>query len=135
MDAGSHYHLWTIQMSSYRLAKIRDIHFVNITVKSGVVHFGPDWETLMRKKRGQCSDEEYVCIYLEKMKLSRLNHRKTWLRLLLYNRMAFGCYCKAGDFCHRLTFVQEAKDFIESEGGTVTLHGELTNETLPPLAT
>lgn len=133
MESSTHYDLWTIQMSSYRLAQVRGIHFVNITVKSGVKHFGPDWETLMRHKRGQCGHDEYTEIYLARMKQSRIDNPKTWARLLLYNKMAFGCYCAAGAFCHRRAFIQDVKEYIENQGGTVTIHGELTKETLPAL--
>ena len=131
MPDGSHYDLWPIQMSTGRLAKAAGIHFVNITVKSGVQAFGPDWEPLMRHKRGQCSDEEYTELYLKKMEESMVEFPKTWLHLLFYNKMAFGCYCGAGKFCHRHLFIKLVKDFIETHGGTVTVHEELTKENLP----
>jgi hypothetical protein len=125
MSADTHYDLWTLQMSNWRYADHQEIKAINITVKSGVTAFAPDWETLMRYKRGQCPDEEYTEIYLTKMKKSQEDNPRHWDRLLHYNKMAYMCYCPEGKYCHRKLFVELAKEFIESKGGTVTIHGEL----------
>jgi len=128
MSADTHYDLWTLQMSSWRLADAKGIKAINITVKSGIQAFAPDWETLMRYKRGQCPDEEYTEIYHAKMKQSQIDNPKYWRRLLHYNKMAYMCYCAKGKYCHRKLMIQLAKEFIESNGGTVTIHGELEKE-------
>jgi len=74
----------------------------DITVKSGYQMFAPTWPMVMDYKSGKIIKEEYIELYLEKMRRSYQNHRDVWEWLLKQDKVVLVCFCKAGDFCHRL---------------------------------
>lgn len=122
------YHLWTIQIAKWRLAQFRGVKFLNIAAKGGVLPFAPDMSNVMRYKRGEMTEDEYTACYLSKMAMSCETYPAYWERLLFYRAVAFGCYCPPGKYCHRLLFVDLAKQYLEARGHRVILHGEMTNE-------
>lgn len=82
--------------------------FLDITVKSGgqFVHqyLAPSWDLLQRYKRKECTSEEYSREYLSHLDA----HRETivmkfhsFAKYLNLNDLVLGCYCGAGEFCHR----------------------------------
>lgn len=97
--------VWTIQMSKWRLARDKDIYFLDITAKSGMLAFAPKFSDVMAYKRGELSEEEYTRIYLERMEESKRLFPLKWSSLAKRPQIAFACYCKAGVFCHRHLFV------------------------------
>lgn len=77
---------------------------LDITAKStdfGIV-FAPTWEMIMDYKRGSLSEEQYTILYNNLMVQSCLKHDKEWNTLLNCNVVTIVCFCKPGDFCHRL---------------------------------
>ncbi len=120
--------LWTIQVPQWRLTNALGIKFVDITAKSGVQAFAPGFDDVFSYKNGLISQEEYTRIYNDRMFMSRENNAKYWKQLLKYDAMAFGCYCKPGEFCHRHLFIEMAKEYLEREDITVVMCGELTKE-------
>lgn len=74
----------------------------DITVKSGDKTFAPTWEMVMNYKSGKISEEEYTEQYYERMRQSYQNNRKRWDWLLDKEEIVLVCFCKKGDFCHRL---------------------------------
>jgi uncharacterized protein YeaO (DUF488 family) len=75
---------------------------LDITVKTGWNVFAPTWDMVMNYKDGKISQEEYTKQYYDKMRISYANRRDDWNWLLRQEEVVLVCFCKAGDFCHRL---------------------------------
>lgn len=119
------YQIWTLQISRARKVADREIHLLDTTVKSGNRLFAPSWEMVMGHKEGTISDAEYTATYLARMAKSRLEHPAGWATLLDHTKVAVMCYCTPGKFCHRHLFVPIMKQYLEDQGHTVQLMGEL----------
>jgi hypothetical protein len=104
---------------------------IDITAKSGVGAFAPDYGNVKLYKEGRMGEEQYTDLYQEKMADSRLRYPKVWDRLAAYPRSAYACYCPKGVFCHRHLFILHAQTHLESLGWRVVLMGELTKDTMP----
>ena len=117
--------IWTIQMARWRLAKERDIFFLDITAKSGVVAFAPSWECLRAYKQGTMKEGEYTAEYLERMSNSKERNPKHWARLGAYPRIALACYCPDQAYCHRHLFKALMAEHLNTQGHPVVQMGEL----------
>ncbi len=84
----------------------------DITVKSGVEAFAPTWGMVRGFKNGSISEEDYTEKYLEMMRKSKEERPEIWRELLEKDRVVLVCYCKAGEFCHRLLLA----DILVEEG-------------------
>lgn len=124
------YHIWTTQMSMWRLVKEYEIAFIDITVKSGILSFAPTWDNLRAYKAGLVSKEEYTRRYYEKVITSSDYNVGDWQRLVQNKRMAFACYCRSGDYCHRHLFSPLAITYLQNLGHQVVFHGELQSNTV-----
>lgn len=95
----------------------------DITVKSGEQAFAPTWEMVLGYKKGTVSEDAYTGAYQAKMGLSYIvkSTKPKWDALLKRDRVVLVCFCKAGDFCHRVLL---AKMLVEL--GAI-YKGELTN--------
>lgn len=91
----------TVQISQARNAYVRDIHVLDITVKSGLQCFAPTWDMVRGIKSGELSEQEYTSQYVRLMETSQAHHPDQWRGLFLHDRLALACYCKAEWFCHR----------------------------------
>lgn len=88
-------------------------NFLDITVKSGQglgKMFAPKWDWVMGYKEGRYSEYDYTKFYREM--LDKIPY-PAWEPLLDRNLVVLGCYCKAGDFCHRVLL---AKYLVERFG-------------------
>lgn len=117
--------IWTIQLAQWRWAKANDIHVLDITAKSGVQVFAPDFGNVMAYKRGEMSKEDYAAIYRERMAYMKEKYPLHWWTLKRYPKVALACYCRAGVFCHRHLFRDIMKDYLEQHDIKVVLRGEL----------
>lgn len=115
-------------MAQWRLAQSKDIFFLDITAKSGLLCFAPEMQNVMRYKRGELDEVEYTELYLAKMQESKRRYPVRWRCLAEHPRIAFACYCKPFAYCHRVLFTQLVKDHLESQGLDVVLEGELVKE-------
>lgn len=79
---------------------------LDVTVKSGDSNFAPNWNMVMGYKRGDLTEDEYTQIYYQKMRKSYKENRKRWDEILKMDRVVFVCYCRSGDFCHRLLLAE-----------------------------
>jgi hypothetical protein len=120
--------IYTVQMSSWRLAKERDIAFIDSTAKSGLAAFAPHFSDVMLYKAGQLSEQEYTEIYDRKMDESLIRTPKYWEWLKVKPKIAFACYCRAGVFCHRHLLAKRAENYLTKEGYEVVLMGEILKE-------
>ena len=48
------------------------------------------------------AEKEYTLSYLEKMRTSYHDMKYLWKEVLQRDRLVLVCFCKAGDFCHRV---------------------------------
>lgn len=123
---GQVYYLYTIQLAQWRIAKESNVEILDITAASGVRAFSPKMSDVMRYKDGELTQTEYTAIYNERMTRSRAEAGHIWEMLKEHTRVAFACYCRKGEYCHRHMFIRRAKAYLEDEGHTVVMVGELT---------
>jgi len=117
--------IWTIQMARWRYAKDLGLQITDITVKSGIQAFSPTWEDLYEYRRGQIGMLEYSRRYHEKMMHSLQTDRSLWDQFLNKKDIVLGCYCPAGNFCHRYLFTNLLVSYLQQNGRTVEYKGEL----------
>ena len=122
-------------MSQWREAKKRNVYFLDITAKSGLLAFAPEFANVMRYKRGELSEEEYTQLYLERMAVSKRKFPLRWSSLGARPEIALACYCKAGVFCHRHLFAKLMTDHLTEQGIEVIHHGELHGTNASPSTT
>ncbi|MCL6477087.1 MAG: hypothetical protein K6T65_01600 [Peptococcaceae bacterium] len=79
---------------------------LDITVKSGDKTFAPTWDIVMAYKAGKITQEEYTAMYYALMRQSYRKNRQRWEEVLSMDRVVLVCFCRAGDFCHRLLLAQ-----------------------------
>jgi uncharacterized protein YeaO (DUF488 family) len=125
MSQDKDYHIWTIQIGAWRLARDNGIALIDVTVKSGINSFAPTWENLRAYKAGLMSKEEYTRQYYDKVISSSDYNLDEWRKLADNRLMALACYCKAGDYCHRHLFAPLVITYLQSLGKRVIFHGEL----------
>ena len=118
--------LFTIQVGSWRLAKALDIHFVDTTVKTGDSIFAPTWDMVMAYKDGTLSESDYTKLYIELLRSSYRDHKGDWIEILKLPKAAIACYCKAGDFCHRLLLRDALEKVAKANNLPFEYMGELT---------
>ena len=75
---------------------------LDVTVKTGFNLLAPTWDMVMGYKSGEITKDKYTELYYNKMRLSYTNNRSFWDQLLKRNEVVLVCFCKVGDFCHRL---------------------------------
>lgn len=117
--------LWTIQLSKWRVAKALEIPLLDITAKTGLAAFAPDFQDVMSYKRGEMDADEYTRIYKLRMEQSKLKYPVRWASLLTKPKLALACYCAAGRFCHRHLCAEIFRDYLNSFEHRVHLRGEL----------
>ena len=75
---------------------------LDITIKSGKKIFAPTWNMVWDYKKGRITKAEYTRQYYELMRKSYKEHRSEWEALLSQESVTLTCYCRAGEFCHRI---------------------------------
>ena len=125
------YRIWTTQVAKWRIAKASGIAFLDSTAKTGHSFLAPDFAVVMQYKRGEVSEKEYTKIYLDRMEHSRKACPNKWAALMRMPLFAIACYCPAGKFCHRHLLKNDIKDYLEKQGHTVILEGELVEPIEP----
>jgi uncharacterized protein YeaO (DUF488 family) len=124
-DVDNEHWIFTVQMGLYRYARDMNIPLVDITAKSGIKEFAPDWDFLLAYKNGEISVTEYTRRYHAKV-IGNLEQDKTlWECFLHQPTIALACYCKAGDFCHRYLFTNLLTHYLQQNGKIVIYQGEL----------
>lgn len=120
--------LFTIQVGKWRLAKDRNIRFMDTTVKSGYSLFAPTWEMVLGHKNGVISDSDYSRLYRNLLLKSWKDRRDEWMSFLNDDDIyALACYCKAGNFCHRHLLVKFLKQLCQQLELPFEYYGELTD--------
>lgn len=120
--------LYTIQLAQRRLLANTGIVLLDITVKSGWNAFAPDKQALFEFKAGKMTEERYSELYLERINYIRDRQPLDWEELKRSRKLALGCYCKAGEFCHRHIFKKLAEEYLVEQGFDVEQKGEIEKE-------
>ena len=95
--------IYTYQIAKWRVVKAHDsgILLLDTTVKSGYKQVAPSWEMVLGSKDGSMSEEKYTALYHDILDYSRRVNPNFWASLLRLEKVALGCYCARGKFCHR----------------------------------
>lgn len=101
--------VYTYQIGKWRQLRGLGIPLMDTTVKSGDKRLAPTWAMVLGIKRGILSKADYAAQYRELLEASYQAHPKFWQILLASDSIAFGCYCKPGQFCHRYLLVKFLK--------------------------
>lgn len=125
---GNDHWIWTMGIQQWRYAKTLDIPMYDITVKSGIKAFAPNWDFLMAYKNGEIGIAEYTRYYHQKVIGSINDNLPLWDQFLNEPKIILACYCKPGDFCHRYLLTNLLVHYLQDKGRSVTYQGEL----LPP---
>ena len=86
--------------------KYDGINRLDITVKTGLQMFAPTWDMVMDYKNGKTTREQYSNLYYKKMRKSYKIYRPEWNWLLNQEEIVLVCFCKPGDFCHRVLLAE-----------------------------
>lgn len=78
----------------------------DITVKTSDKTFAPTWDMVMGTKQGKMTYKEYTEKYYELMRKSYKNNRRKWDELLNRDRVVLVCFCRPGEFCHRILLAE-----------------------------
>lgn len=93
--------LYTYQVAHWRRLQNRGIRLVDTTVKTGCVQLAPTWEMVLGVKRGTLSEAQYTTHYQQILEYWWFRDPLFFDDLMQTPRLAVGCYCAAGQFCHR----------------------------------
>lgn len=107
-----------VYTSQYRYSGPRRL---DITSMKGSDLFSPPWELVKTYKNGKISESEYEKIYHDLMVESYKNFKEGWDRLLSADWVVLVCFCRAGEFCHRLLLA----NYLEKLGADY--RGEIPN--------
>lgn len=113
--------IYTYQLAHWRRLQDRGIRLVDTTVKTGHVQLSPTWDMVLGYKNKTLSEEAYTSRYKELLEYWWFQEPEFFEDLLKESTLAFGCYCPAGKFCHRLLLVEFFKPIT-----SIDYRGELT---------
>lgn len=123
--------LYTIQLAQRALCAVNNIILLDTTVKSGDRTFAPTWSMVMGHKAGTLSDAAYTQQYHDRMDASYQANPTRWLEVAGLRKVAFGCYCRAGVFCHRHLLAERFRLVCAEHQLPYRLVGELIREPKP----
>lgn len=119
------YEIYTVQINNARAAAMEEVPMVDITVKSGLAAFAPTWDMVWDHKTRRISNDDYTERYLEMMRESQVQWPEVWQQLMQMEKVALGCYCRPGDFCHRHLLKNELMRLHHQNGDSAIDAGEL----------
>lgn len=121
--------LYTIQISQHRKLIDTNIELVDVTIKSASPTmcklFAPNnFKLVMNYKLGKITEEEYTEKYLSKLRYTSEVYEDEWKEFLKRDKVALGCYCKKGDFCHRHLLSKYILEFCSEQDIDIIYKGE-----------
>lgn len=93
--------VYTFQLTKLENLIFSDIPYLDTTVKSGYWQLAPSWEIVMGVKSGKITEAEYTEQYWAMLEWRYETYPEFFEWLITHEKIAFGCYCPAGKFCHR----------------------------------
>jgi hypothetical protein len=115
-------------LAQRRLLENTGIVLLDITAKSGWNAFAPDKQALFEYKEGKIKEERYTELYIERVTYIRDRMPQDWEELKRAKKLALGCYCATGEFCHRHIFKKMAEEYLVEQGFEVAQKGEIQKE-------
>ncbi|BEG72421.1 hypothetical protein [Pseudomonas phage vB_PaeM_PS119XW] len=105
--------VYTYQIAKWRKVRQKHIFPLDTTIKSGEELLAPTWNMVMGHKAGAITDEQYEDAYMDILseRYAAFPDYFEWLTEL--DKVALGCYCPAGKFCHRHILVKFLKEITE----------------------
>ena len=85
--------------------------------------FAPGWSMVKGLKSKAISEYEYERAYHDKMLDSWHKHKHVWDQLLAMDEVTLVCFCRPGEFCHRLLLAK----YLEKLGAVHMGERDLTN--------
>ena len=117
--------LYTMQLGQWRKAKAAGIPLLDVTVKSGDARLAPTWGLLAAYKAGEVNNEQYTVAFKETLRVRYKDDYARWLEIANMESVALACYCKGGEFCHRLLLVDMLAGFCKQHQIPFEYLGEL----------
>lgn len=71
--------------------------------------FAPTWDMVMKYKKGRMSEAEYRERYIELLRDSYKTRPGAWQNLMTRPEVTLVCFCRSGDFCHRVLLAELMK--------------------------
>jgi len=93
--------VYTFQLGRLENLVFNTIPYYDTTVKSGMWQLAPTWDIVMGVKSNAITPEEYECQYMAMLEWRYFTYPEFFEWLISHEQIAFGCYCRAGKFCHR----------------------------------
>ncbi|MFW6243470.1 MAG: hypothetical protein ACOC2W_04855 [bacterium] len=112
--------IYTAQMNKEGEGEVYDI-----TVKGDLNILAPTWSMVMNYKRGEINERQYTKLYYQLIKQKYKENKKEFHKLIKKNVITLKCYCKAGEFCHRLLAKDILLKIADNLGITVYYKGEI----------
>jgi len=95
--------VYTVQLAR---TKHLEVPVVDVTVKSaeGKARLvAPTWDMVRGYKNGKINEEEYTLLYMDILEENEQRILDAFsFYATLTQKIALACYCRAGDFCHRI---------------------------------
>lgn len=119
---------YTAQIAQWRAVDALGIPRVDVTAKSGIRAFAPDFERVVQYKQGKLSQTEYTDLYHERMAVSQRRWPERWKELVTgdVEQKCILCYCREGQFCHRHLLMDELKWYCQDQALPFEDCGEIT---------
>ena len=120
-----------LQLFTYKIGTARHlmgdgVTIIDCTVATGEQHLAPDWDMVRGIHQKTLSEEVYTREYLALLNFRYMTTPELFDHYFTIPKIAFGCYCQAGQFCHRHLLVNWLKDQAEENGCEVRIEGEVT---------
>lgn len=97
-------------------------------MKTGNPLFAPSWELVTGIKSKTLTEDEYTAGYYTLMRKSFVDHTPEWLALFSHPVVVLGCYCPAGNFCHRHLLTDILEKIANQERFHFVRGGEITSK-------
>lgn len=106
-----------------------EVGLIDTTVKSASTDEGrilaPTWDMVNGHKSGEITWEEYTTQYTDLLRGRYRSHPDLFMSILKRDRVVIGCYCNAGEPCHRHLAVDILKKIATAKGILVVDAGEI----------
>lgn len=81
---------------------------LDVTVQTGLRSLAPEWMWVVDYRGGLMTEERFTELYMAKIRASAAKHNRSTVWDFLFNEqhVILGCYCRAGNFCHRVLLAE-----------------------------
>ena len=100
---------------------------VDVTAKSArgsAKALAPGWPMVMGYKNGRLTESEYTEQYMEILRKEQRENKERWEKFIRKNDerlVVYLCFCRKGNFCHRLLLAREVVHYTKTVMGREAL--------------